>query len=113
MDDALSCGKDEFFTTILVPLLNQFSISKLEQGSFKFLGMHLKQSDDFSVHITQDSKTVNSLPLGVVSLPEEEKQTLLKSLVGQLLFLDLSRPDLAFMISDLARSSSKTTDERL
>ena len=107
MDDALSCGAgtDEFFTTILVPLLNQFSISKLEQGSFKFLGMYLKQ--------TEDSKTVNSLPPGVDSLPEEEKQTLLKSLVGQLLYLDLSSPDLAFMISDLARSSSKTMDERL
>ena len=65
------------------------------------------------VHITQDLKTVNSLPPGVDSLPEEEKHTLLKSLVGQLLYLDLSRPDLAFMISDLARSSSKTTDERL
>ena len=75
--------------------------------------MHLEQSDDFSVRITQDSKAVKSLPPGVDSLPEEEKHTLLKSLVGQLLYLDLSRPDLAFMISDLARSSSKTTDERL
>jgi len=109
VDDALSCGTDEFFSTILVPLLNQFSISKLEQGSFKFLGMHLEQSDDFSVRITQDSKAVKSLPPGVDSLPEEEKHTLLKSLMGQLLYLDLSRPDLAFMISDLARSSSKTT----
>ena len=50
---------------------------------------------------------------GADSLKEEEKQTLLKSLVGQLLYLDLTRPALAFLISDLARSSSKTTDERL
>ena len=35
------------------------------------------------------------------------------SLVGQLLYLDLTRPDLTFLISDLARSSSKTSDERL
>ena len=113
VDDALSCGTDEFFEKILVPLLCQFSISKLEQGSFKFLGMHLEQADDFSVRISQDSKTVKSLPPGVDSLPEEEKQVLLKSLVGQLLYLDLTRPDLAYLISDLARSSSKTTDERL
>ena len=33
--------------------------------------------------------------------------------MGQLLYLDLTRPDLAFLISNLARSLSKTTDERL
>ena len=37
----------------------------------------------------------------------------MKSLVGQLLYLDLTRPDLTFFISDLPRSSSKTLDERL
>ena len=47
VDDALTCGRDKFFTTILVPLLGQFSISKLEQSSFKFLGMHIKQAVDF------------------------------------------------------------------
>ena len=44
---------------------------------------------------------------------EEKKQSILKSLVGQLLYLDLTRPDLAFLIWDLSRSSSKTSDERL
>ena len=29
-DDAITCGNDEFYTTVLVPLLGQFSISKLE-----------------------------------------------------------------------------------
>ena len=113
VDDALTTGTDEFFTSILVPLLGQFSISKLEQSSFKFLGMHITQADDFSVHIKQDTKSIKSLPAGADSLKEEEKQTLLKSLVGQLLYLDLTRPDLVFLISDLACSSSKTTDERL
>ena len=37
----------------------------------------------------------------------------MKSAVGQLLYLDLTRPDLTFLISDLARSSFKTLDERL
>ena len=61
VDDALTCGNDEFFTTVLVPL-GQFSISKLEQSSFKFLGMHIKQADDFSVHIKEDTKLIKSLP---------------------------------------------------
>ena len=75
--------------------------------------MHIKQTDDFSMHISQDMKSIKSLPAGADSLKEEEKQTLLKSLVGQLLYLDLTRPDLAFLISDLACSLSKTMGERL
>jgi hypothetical protein len=73
VDDALTTGTDEFFTSILVPLLGQFSISKLEQSSFKFLGMHIKQTDDFSVHISQDTKSIQNLPTGADSLKEEEK----------------------------------------
>ena len=33
VDDALNCGNDEFYDTVLVPLLSQFSISKLEHSS--------------------------------------------------------------------------------
>ena len=90
VDDAITCGNDEFYTTVLVPLLGQFSISKLEQSSFKFLGMHIKQTDDFSVHIKQDTKSIKSLPPGADFLKEEEKQGILKSLVGQLLYLELT-----------------------
>ena len=49
VDDALTCGNDLFYDTVIVPLLSQFSISKLEHSSFKFLGMHVKQTEDFSV----------------------------------------------------------------
>ena len=80
VDYALTTRTDEFFTSILVPLLGQFLISKLEQSSFKFLGMHIKQGDDFSVHIKQDTKSIKNLPTGADSLKEDEKQTLLKSL---------------------------------
>ena len=113
MDDALTCGNDLFYDTVIVPLLSQFSISKLEQSSFKFLGIHVKQTADFAVSLRQDTKSIKNLAPGVDSLKEEEKQSVLKSLVGQLLYLDLTRRDLTFFISDIARSSSKTSDERL
>ena len=58
VDDAITCRNDKFYTKVLVPLLSQFSISKLEQSSFKFLGMHIKLTDDFSVHIRQDTKSI-------------------------------------------------------
>ena len=96
-----------------MPLLSQFSIFKIEKKHFKSLGMRLTQTGNFSVSMSQDTKSIKELPQGVDSFSEEKKQRVLKSLVGQLLYLDLTRPDLAFMISDLSRSSSKTLDERL
>ena len=75
--------------------------------------MHVKQTADFAVSLRQDTKSIKDLPPSVDSLKEEEKQSVLKSLVGQLLYLHLTRPDLTFLISGLARSSSKTSDERL
>ena len=81
--------------------MTRFSISKIEKKDFKFLGMRLTQSDDFTVSISQDTKSIKELPQGVDSFSEEKKRSFLKSLVGQLLYLDLTQPDLAFMISDL------------
>ena len=92
---------------------SDFHPQNRKKKDFKFLGMRLTQSDDFSVSISQDTKSIKELPVGVNSFSEEEKKSLLKSLVGQLLYLDLTRPDLAFMIPDLSCSSSKTSDERL
>ena len=113
LDDALTAGYELFYNSVMVPLLSQFSISKIEKSEFKFLGMRLKQMADFAVSLSQDTKSIKDLPQGVDSLMEEEKQSVLKSLVSQLLYLDLTRPDLAFLITDLSRSSSKTSDERL
>ena len=62
VDDALTCENDLFYDTVIVPLLSQFSISKLEQSSFKFLGMHVKQTAYFAVSIRQDTKSIKDLP---------------------------------------------------
>ena len=48
VDDALTAGIDLFYNSVIVPLLSQFSISKIEKSSFKFLGMPLKQMADFA-----------------------------------------------------------------
>ena len=74
--------------------------------------MKVVQSSDYSVSISQDTKSIKDLPDGVGSLTEEEKAGLLKQLEGQMLYLDLTRPDLMISV-DLSRSSSKTPDERL
>ena len=75
--------------------------------------MRLKQTANFAVSLSLDTKSIKDIPQGVDSFTEEKKQSILKSLVGQLVYLDLTRPDLAFLISDLSCSSSKTSEERL
>ena len=62
VDDALTCGNDLFYDSVNLPLLSQFSISKLEHYSFKFLGMHIKQTADFAVSLGQDAKSIKDLP---------------------------------------------------
>ena len=52
--------------------------------------MHIKQTDDFYGLIKQDMKSIKSLLLGADFLKEEEKQGIMKSLVGQMLYLDLT-----------------------
>ena len=42
-------------------------------------------------------------PVGVVSLTEEKKAALLKQLEGQMLYLDLTPPDLTYMIFEDTR----------
>ena len=43
VDDALTAGNTKFYDNFIVPLLSQFSISKIEKKDFKFLGMRLSQ----------------------------------------------------------------------
>ena len=99
VDDTLTAGNAQFYDQVIVLLLSQFSISKIEKKHFKFLDMRLTQTDNFSVRMSQDAKSIKELLQGVDSFSKEKKQRVLKSLVGLLLNLDLTRPDLDFMIS--------------
>ena len=49
--------------------------------------------------MSKDTKSIKEIQQGVDSFSKEKKQRVLKSQVGLLLYLDLTRPDLDFMIS--------------
>ena len=74
VDDALTAGNTNFYDKVIVPILSQFSISKIEKKGFKFLGMRLTQSDDLSVSVSQDTKSIKELLVEVDSFSEEEKR---------------------------------------
>ena len=62
VDDSLTAGKARFDKEIIVPLLSRFCISKVEKGSFRFLVMKVKQGDNLSIKLSQDSKSIHYLP---------------------------------------------------
>ena len=77
VDDALTAENALFYDSVIVQLLSQFSVSKIEKKEFRydgFLGMRLKQTDNFSVSLSQDTKSVKDLPQGVDSFTEGKKQ---------------------------------------
>ena len=73
VDDTLTAGNAQFYYQVIVLLLSQFSISKIEKKHFKFLDMRLTQTDNFCVRMSQDAQSIKELLQGVDSFSEREK----------------------------------------
>ena len=101
-------GNEECYSEVITPMLSQFCISKVERGAFNFL--KIAQSLDFFVSLSQDTKAFKVLQSCGRILDGKESRN---NKTGQFLYLDLTRPDLKYMVSELSRSSSKTPDVRL
>ena len=113
VDDLIYGGTPEFENKVMRPLMETFNISKTDYETFVFCGMTLRQNSDRSIMVSQKeySQTIENLP-DYTNMSETEKVTLLKSVAGQCLYLNLTRPDLMFESSEILRVG-KTTDERL
>ena len=113
VDDLIYGGTSEFEEQVMAPLMKTFNISKTDYETFVFCGMTLRQNSDKSITVSQReySQTIEDLP-DYSKMNETEKVTLLKSVAGQCLYLNLTRPDLMFDSSEILRVG-KTTDERL
>ena len=69
VDDALKAGNALFYDLVILPFLSKFSIS---------------------MSLSQDTKSIKDLPTDVDSFTEEKKPSVFKSLISQLLYLDLT-----------------------
>ena len=65
--------------------------------------MKIVQTVDFSMSLSQDTKTIKDLPAVVGSLMVKKKVELLRQLVGLTTRSVLYSLDLTYMISDLSR----------
>ena len=113
VDDIVYGGTEEFENQIIQPLTQFFNISKSDSDAFVFCGMKISQASDLSITVSQNdyADTIEDVP-DYSEMSEAGKNTLLKSIAGQVLYLSWTRPDIVFDASDLLRVG-RTTNERL
>ncbi|CAG2196695.1 unnamed protein product [Mytilus edulis] len=117
VDDFLWAGTNLFETEIISKIREKFSVGKEASESFKYLGLGLSHADDKIIlsqtdyvevlkTVSIDRKRPNDSQLSSV------EQTVLRSKVGQLLWLaKQTRPDIAFDIAMIASKLKTSTIE--
>ena len=65
----------EFYNKVITPLLSQFCICKVEKKAIKFFGMSIVQAQDFTMSVSQDTKSTKDLPAMVLVRREEGRTT--------------------------------------
>ena len=113
VDDQVWGGTTEFEDKVIKKLRKTFDINYEHCSVFKYVGIDVKQAQDGSISINQESylKGVNSLSIDKErsnqkeeTVTDSEKQQL-RMIIGQLNWLSgISRPDISFRVSELSSS---------
>ena len=119
VDDFLWAGSEIFEINVISKVKEVFNVGKEASESFKYLGLGLNQCDDKIILSQKDYVNV----LKTVSVDRKRmkdsqltpaEQTILRSKVGQLLWLARqTRPDIAFDIAIIASKLKTSTVEDL
>ena len=115
VDDLLhGSGTDHFNKKVMIPLKKKFTFGSEEKCEFRYVGMQVKQTNDF-ISINQDHYVLSmELPLmpegDSEDLLDDDGQTDFRSLLGRLGWLgNHSRPDLVFDHIALSTKIGKAT----
>jgi len=121
VDDIIATGDEWFQRNIFDGIKKRFKISKNQEDSFTYTGMAIWTDAQGCIHLNQNKyiEELEELPLGVEDgKTEEECKAIVRRVVGKLLYLSLTRPDLSFRTNMLSRvqpgvdSKSKVKDAR-
>ena len=112
VDDFIFCGNDSFQKNVISELKKTFKVGTHESGTFKFLGLGVKQTKD-GIMIDQNLYVSSISPIDIKKgrslrkndeLSQEEK-TELKRLTGQMMWVSTqTRPDVSFDVCQMSNT---------
>ena len=120
VDDILYGGTRQFTIQIISKLKTKFTISGEQNAAFKYIGIQLKQSEDFSIVLHQSNYATTLEPMKLknerlknkASPLEKSEVKQLRSHAGQLNWLaGISRPDICFNLAELTAAIPQSTVE--
>ena len=118
VDDIMWSGKEQSMRPIIDQLKSVFKISHENDQAFSYVGMHVSQDSDCSIHVNQTSYSDAIKP---VLLTKErmsdnqarlsnEETTMLRGVLGQLNWVaNMTRPDLSYTVSALSSNITQAT----
>jgi len=116
VDDILIGGEEEFTNNLLMQIKERFRVSKDQIDKFVYTGMSVRSDDKLRIHLNQNqySEELTEVHKDAEKDTEEKKKTTLRGVVGKLLYLNLTRPDLSFRTNILSRIPAGTNlDEKI
>jgi hypothetical protein len=106
VDDIIGTGDDVFHEEVIDGIKNRFKISKDQAGNFTYTGMSVWTDSKGQVHLDQNKyiEEMEELCAGIEDdMTDEQCKGVVRQTVGKLLYLNLTRPDIAFRINMLSR----------
>lgn len=117
VDDVIWAGDDEF-NSVIMSLRSIFHIGTENHSSFPFLGVNLKQLDDFSIEADQYDfiENISFIPItpemkaNVKQQIDENNRKLLRTALGQLNWIaGMTRPEISFYTCQISTHIKNAT----
>jgi len=106
VDDIIATGDSQFHVEVVDEIKKRFKISKDQDGNFTYTGMAVWTDAKGQVHMNQNKyiEEMEKIPAGIEDdMTDDQCKSVVRQAVGKLLYLNLTRPDIAFKINMLSR----------
>jgi len=106
VDNIIGSGEDSFMEEVMGGILKRFKISKDQEGKFTYTGMAVWTDTKGNIYLNQNKyiEEIEELPEGLEDdKTDDDCRGIIRKVVGKLLYLNLTRPDISFKTNKLSR----------
>ena len=105
VDDIIVSGTQELVDRVVGAIKRRFKVSKDQIETFTYTGMAIRADKQGRLFLNQNQylEEMDNVPEIAKDQTEDSLRTTLRGAVGRLLYLNLTRPDLAFKTNNLSR----------